>query len=231
MGDQQGPTAQGNLLNGMWRPGWEGSLGENGYTCMAESLHCSPETITALLVNQQYPNTKLKVLHKKIQETGLRKGQAGMGGHQPTGPRIAPGGIESKVSVSSEKPAQNRGLCSFYLYVELKKAEFPGGPVVWTPLACNTRGMFSIPVWGTKISQAAECKQCALKKITHTHIYSKPTPTPQLCLFSQSIYQHHTHCVCLLPQCQHHGIFFLFFGTCYEVSPGPYNSAWHVLNI
>ena len=24
-------TAQGSLLNVMWQPGWEGSLGENGY--------------------------------------------------------------------------------------------------------------------------------------------------------------------------------------------------------
>ena len=28
-----------------------GCLGENGYTCMSESLHCSPETSTALLVS------------------------------------------------------------------------------------------------------------------------------------------------------------------------------------
>ena len=34
--------AQGTLLNVMWQPGWEGSLGENGYryTYMAESLCC-----------------------------------------------------------------------------------------------------------------------------------------------------------------------------------------------
>ena len=25
---------QGTLLNGMWEPGWEGSLGENGYMYM-----------------------------------------------------------------------------------------------------------------------------------------------------------------------------------------------------
>ena len=36
MDNQQGPTgiAQGTLLNVMWQPGWEGSLGENGYMCM-----------------------------------------------------------------------------------------------------------------------------------------------------------------------------------------------------
>ena len=43
--------AHGTLLNVMWQPGWEGSLGENGYTlCMAEYLCCLPETITALLI-------------------------------------------------------------------------------------------------------------------------------------------------------------------------------------
>jgi hypothetical protein len=35
--------------------GWEGRLGENGcmhiYAYMAESLHCSPEIITALLIS------------------------------------------------------------------------------------------------------------------------------------------------------------------------------------
>ena len=29
--------------------------------CMAESLHCSPVTITTLFVDQLYPNTKQKV--------------------------------------------------------------------------------------------------------------------------------------------------------------------------
>ena len=28
--------------------------------CVAESLHCSPETITTLFVNWLYPNTKFK---------------------------------------------------------------------------------------------------------------------------------------------------------------------------
>ena len=37
-------------LNVMWQPGWEGSLGENGYVCMAESLCCAPETITTLSI-------------------------------------------------------------------------------------------------------------------------------------------------------------------------------------
>ena len=38
------------MPNVAWQPGWEGSLEETRYMCicMAESLHCSPETITAL---------------------------------------------------------------------------------------------------------------------------------------------------------------------------------------
>ena len=35
----------------MWQPGWEGSLGENGYTYMyAEFPRCSPKTITTLML-------------------------------------------------------------------------------------------------------------------------------------------------------------------------------------
>ena len=35
MDNPQGPAVdQGTLLNVMWLPGWEGSLGENGYMCM-----------------------------------------------------------------------------------------------------------------------------------------------------------------------------------------------------
>ena len=49
MNNQQG-IAQGTLLNVMWQPGWEGSLGRmDTCICMAESLHWSPETITTLL--------------------------------------------------------------------------------------------------------------------------------------------------------------------------------------
>ena len=44
--------AQGTLLNGMWQPEWEGSLGENGSMHMeAESLCCPPKTITTLLIS------------------------------------------------------------------------------------------------------------------------------------------------------------------------------------
>ena len=46
--------AQGALVNVMWQPGWEGSLGRMD-TCirMAESLRCSPETITTLLADYE----------------------------------------------------------------------------------------------------------------------------------------------------------------------------------
>ena len=53
MDNRQGPTTeQGSLLDTVWQPGWEEGLGENGCTCMCmtESLCCSPETATALLV-------------------------------------------------------------------------------------------------------------------------------------------------------------------------------------
>ena len=39
------------MLRVMWQPGWEGSLGGmDTCTCMAESLRCSPETLTTLLI-------------------------------------------------------------------------------------------------------------------------------------------------------------------------------------
>ena len=40
--------ARGTLLNVMWQPGWQGSLGENGYIYMyvTKSLCYSSETIT-----------------------------------------------------------------------------------------------------------------------------------------------------------------------------------------
>ena len=55
--------AHGTLLNVMWQPGWEGSLGENTY--MAESLCSLPGTITTLLISSTpIQNTKFK--RKKI---------------------------------------------------------------------------------------------------------------------------------------------------------------------
>ena len=47
----------------MWQPGWERSWGRmDTCICLAEFLHCSLETITTLIVNLLYPNTKLKVV-------------------------------------------------------------------------------------------------------------------------------------------------------------------------
>ena len=50
--------ARRTLLNVMWQPGWEGSLEKMDTSIsMDVSLHCSPETITTLFVNQLYSNT------------------------------------------------------------------------------------------------------------------------------------------------------------------------------
>ena len=44
--------AHGTLLNVMWQPGWEVALGRTDMcVCMAESLCCSPGTITTLLIS------------------------------------------------------------------------------------------------------------------------------------------------------------------------------------
>ena len=63
MDNQQGPTGEHMELCSMIC----GNLDGRGVcgrmdTCthMAESLRCSPETITTLFVNQLYPNTKFK---------------------------------------------------------------------------------------------------------------------------------------------------------------------------
>ena len=60
-------TAPGTLPHVMWQPGWEGSLGEDGYMYIhtAESLCCTPETTTALLTG--YTLIKNKKF-KKISE-------------------------------------------------------------------------------------------------------------------------------------------------------------------
>ena len=42
----------GTLLNVTWQPGWEGSLGENGYVFMYGWVpSCLPETITTLIIS------------------------------------------------------------------------------------------------------------------------------------------------------------------------------------
>ena len=52
----------------MWKPGWERNLrGERIDTCMcmAESLRCSPETITTLLISYTLiQNKKFKIMKK-----------------------------------------------------------------------------------------------------------------------------------------------------------------------
>ena len=60
----------GTLLSVLWQPRWKGSLGKKGYMCVyihicvAESLCCSPETITTLLIGYT-PIQNKKFLKKK----------------------------------------------------------------------------------------------------------------------------------------------------------------------
>ena len=59
----------GTLLSVLWQPGWEGSLGRtDACICMAGSLHCSPETITTLLIGYT-PIQNKKLLLKKAEVT------------------------------------------------------------------------------------------------------------------------------------------------------------------
>ena len=61
--------AQGTLLNVIRLPGWEGSLGKNGYLeCMAEFLSCSLETVTTLLISCTPIQNKLKKKKKESKE-------------------------------------------------------------------------------------------------------------------------------------------------------------------
>ena len=48
----------------MCQPRWEGLWGENGYMYKAESLHCSPETITTLLIGYTPIQNAFGVLKK-----------------------------------------------------------------------------------------------------------------------------------------------------------------------
>ena len=60
--------AHGTLLNIMWQPGWEGSLGENGYMYMhGQSLHHSPShlELSLLIGYLQYKIISLKKKNKK----------------------------------------------------------------------------------------------------------------------------------------------------------------------
>ena len=53
------------LLNLVWQPGWEGGF-RGEYICMVDSLHCSPETTTTLLIGYtQYKIKSLKLKKKR----------------------------------------------------------------------------------------------------------------------------------------------------------------------
>ena len=78
MGNQQGPTVQHRkLFSVMWQPEWDWVLLGLGQgldfegrmdtcTCMAESLRCSPETTTTLLID--YTPIQSKEFEKKKKE-------------------------------------------------------------------------------------------------------------------------------------------------------------------
>ena len=58
-------VAHGTLLNVMWQPAWKGIWGRRDTrTCMAESLCCSPETITTLLIGCTPKQTNKKSLQR-----------------------------------------------------------------------------------------------------------------------------------------------------------------------
>ena len=59
-------VAQGTLFIVMWQPGWEGVWGRMGTCiCVAESLCCPPETITALLIGNTPILSKSKTIKIK----------------------------------------------------------------------------------------------------------------------------------------------------------------------
>ena len=69
---------KGTLLNVSGQPGWEGSLGSmDTCICVAQTLHCSPETITILLIDYTpIQNKKVKTTH------GWAESQALISGHE-----------------------------------------------------------------------------------------------------------------------------------------------------
>ena len=54
----------GSLLNVLWQPGWEGRI--DTCICMAESLCCSPDTTTTLLIGYTPIQNKRFKIWKKI---------------------------------------------------------------------------------------------------------------------------------------------------------------------
>ena len=67
-------AACGTLLNVMWQPGWEGSLGENRYRCMYGWVPLlSPEATTTLSI-VPIDNTKYNIIRtSKIQWCGKHR--------------------------------------------------------------------------------------------------------------------------------------------------------------
>ena len=65
MYSQQGPTAQGILLNVMWQPGWEGSLGESGYMYMCGWIPLLSTWNNHIIVTQLYTLIQNKKLKEK----------------------------------------------------------------------------------------------------------------------------------------------------------------------
>ena len=63
MSNQQGPT--GTLLNVLWQSEWQGSLGENGYKYMPESLCCLPKLSQHCFLIKYIPIQEEKLKKKK----------------------------------------------------------------------------------------------------------------------------------------------------------------------
>ena len=64
--------AHGTLLNVMWQPGWDGSLGKNGYMCTYESLCCLPETITTVFISLSSVQFSRSVVSDSLRPHGLQ---------------------------------------------------------------------------------------------------------------------------------------------------------------
>ena len=67
-------TAQGTLLNVMWQPWGEGSLGENGHMYVCGWVPLLFTWNHHNIVNWLYPNTKSKLLTKEIATAFYTKG-------------------------------------------------------------------------------------------------------------------------------------------------------------
>ena len=65
----QGPTVWHRVFNGMWQPGWEESLGENGYINMYVGVPSLFTCSSRNIVHQLYSNTKLKVFKNRYRLT------------------------------------------------------------------------------------------------------------------------------------------------------------------